>query len=179
LDRDKIKVLIASKNPIKINAVSSAFKHSFSNASFVFIGEDAPSKVSDQPMSEKETKTGCKNRLFFIEKNFKADYYVSIEGGVDYDNNRLFAFAWVYIKSKKFISKSKTSIFQLPQKIKLLVEGGVELGEADDIVFNRKNSKKKDGAVGLLTKGVITRESYYKEAIVLGLIPFMNKDFSF
>ena len=179
MDRDTIKVLIASKNPTKINAVSSAFKHSFSNASFVFIGEAAPSKVSDQPMSEKETKTGCKNRLLFIEKNFKADYYVSIEGGVDYDNNRLFAFAWVYIKSKKVVSKSKTSVFQLPQKIKLLLEQGVELGDADDLVFNRKNSKKKDGAVGILTKGVITRESYYKEAVVLGLIPFINKTFSF
>ena len=137
MDRDKIKVLIASKNPTKINAVSSAFKHSFSNKSFVFRGEETPSKISDQPMSEKETKTGCKNRLFFIEKNFKADYYVSIEGGVDYDNNRLFAFAWVYIKSKKFVSKSKTSVFQLPQKIKLLVEQGVELGDANDLVFNR------------------------------------------
>ena len=66
-------------------------------------------------------------------------------------------------------------MFQLPKKIKDLIEGGVELGVADDIVFNRKNSKKKDGAIGILTSGLIDRTKYYEEAVVLSLIPFLNK----
>lgn len=37
------------------------------------------------------------------------------------------------------------------------VAGGMELGEADDHVFERSNSKQEDGAVGLLTKGLIDR----------------------
>ena len=71
--------------------------------------------------------------------------------------------------------RGKTSMFQLPKKIKDLIEGGVELGVADDIVFNRKNSKKKDGAIGILTGGLIDRTKYYEEAVVLSLIPFLNK----
>ena len=46
---------------------------------------------------------------------------------------------------------------------------------ADDIVFNRKNSKKKDGAIGILTGGLIDRTKYYEEAVALSLIPFLNK----
>ena len=42
-----------------------------------------------------------------------------------------------------------------------------------------KTQKKKDGAVGILTKGLITRKSYYEEAVVLALIPFVNKDLVF
>ena len=77
-------------------------------------------------------------------------------------------------KQKK--GKGKTSIFQLPKKIQLLIEKGVELGKADDFVFKRKNSKKKDGAIGILTNGLIDRTKYYEEAVVMSLIPFLNKD---
>ena len=52
----------------------------------------------------------------------------------------------------------------------------MELGEADDFVFKRKNSKKKDGAVGILTNGLIDRRKYYEEAVVMSLIPFLNKN---
>jgi len=50
------------------------------------------------------------------------------------------------------------------------------LGHADDMVFKRENSKQKDGTVGNLTNGIIDRAEYYKPAIILALIPFINKD---
>jgi non-canonical (house-cleaning) NTP pyrophosphatase len=55
----------------------------------------------------------------------------------------------------------------------------VELGVADDLVFKRKNSKKKDGAVGILTRGLVDRSKYYKEAVIMSLVPFINKSLSF
>ena len=70
-------------------------------------------------------------------------------------------------------------MFLLPKEIRKLIENGEELGVADDVVFNRKDSKKKDGAVGILTGGLITRKTYYEEAVVLGLIPFLNKKMVF
>ncbi len=73
----------------------------------------------------------------------------------------------------------KTSLFQLPKEIQKLIEKGVELGEADDIVFKRTNSKHKDGAVGILTKGIIDRSKYYTEAVIMSLLPFINKRLSF
>ena len=57
-----------------------------------------------------------------------------------------------------------------------LVREGKELGEADDIVFGKENSKQTYGAVGLLTGDVIDRTRFYEDAVVLALIPFRNPD---
>ncbi|MEA2092741.1 MAG: DUF84 family protein, partial [Patescibacteria group bacterium] len=51
---------------------------------------------------------------------------------------------------------------------------GKELGEADDIVFQRNNSKQENGAVGILTGDVVDRTKCYTEAVILALIPFKN-----
>jgi len=56
-----------------------------------------------------------------------------------------------------------------------LIQAGMELGHADDLVFQAQNSKQQGGSVGLLTHGLITREAYYQQAMVLALIPFLNE----
>ena len=172
-------VFIGSKNPTKINAVKKAFASVFKKKHFSFVGVSSPSGVGNQPMSEKETKKGAENRLFYLKNNFDGAFYVSIEGGVDYDDGDMVAFAWVYVFSKNKRGKGKTSLFQIPKEIQTLIENGFELGAADDLVFNRKNSKIKDGAVGILTKGNINRTNYYKNAVIMSLIPFINPKLSF
>jgi non-canonical (house-cleaning) NTP pyrophosphatase len=52
----------------------------------------------------------------------------------------------------------------------------LDQGKADDIVFSRSNSKQQNGAVGLLTKDVITRAAYYEPAVVLALVSFANPE---
>jgi non-canonical (house-cleaning) NTP pyrophosphatase len=70
----------------------------------------------------------------------------------------------------------KTGTFALPEAVAALVRSGVELGHADDRVFGRSGSKEKDGAVGLLTKGVMDRAAYYQHACILALIPFISAE---
>jgi len=84
--------------------------------------------------------------------------------------------AWIYIVSADKIGKARTASFFLPKRITELLDKGYELGDADDIVFKMKDSKKKNGAVGILTKNITSRAEYYKEAVILALIPFINKD---
>jgi non-canonical (house-cleaning) NTP pyrophosphatase len=50
----------------------------------------------------------------------------------------------------------------------------MELGDADDLFYQRKNSKQLNGSVGLLTNDLFTRTSLYVEAVMLALIPFKN-----
>jgi non-canonical (house-cleaning) NTP pyrophosphatase len=57
-----------------------------------------------------------------------------------------------------------------------IIKEGMELGEADDIVFGMTNSKQENGAVGILTGNVINRTDLYKAATVLSLIPFRNTE---
>lgn len=166
------KVLIASRNPVKINATKKAFKEVFSDR-FEFKGVSVDSLVSDQPMSNNETLKGATNRLQNI-KHLEADYLVSIEGGVDLLDNNYEAFAWIVISDKNKIGKAKTASFTLPLKISKLIKEGYELGDADDMVFKRSNSKQQNGAVGILTNNLIDRTEYYVHAIILALIPFTN-----
>ena len=86
------------------------------------------------------------------------------------------AFAWIVINGKDISGKAQTSTFQLPPKIVELINQGVELGHADDLVFKRNNSKQGNGAVGILTHDIIDRVEYYRHAVILALIPFVNSE---
>ena len=176
---DKLTVLIGSKNPTKINAVKNALKRVFYDRAISVLGYNVESGVPDQPIGYEETKSGAENRI----KNLKhrdADFYIGIEGGCVYVEKKLFAFAWVLAEDRfGYVGCGKTSMFQLPKKIQKLIDKGVELGEADDLVFKRSESKKKNGAVGILTNNLIDRTKYYEEAVILSLIPFINKKLLF
>ena len=90
------------------------------------------------------------------------------------------AFAWVVVKTKENrFGKGRTGTFFLPPRVAELIKQGKELGDADDIVFGRTNSKQENGAVGILTDNVVDRAKYYTEAVVLALIPFKNKQLYF
>ena len=171
------KVIVASTNPVKVEAAQIGFAKMFPNESFDVHGISAPSEVSEQPMSSNETLMGATNRAHNVSKFVpEADYWIGIEGGTEDVNKELEVFAWVVVKSKDGkIGKGKTGSFFLPQKIAELVRQGVELGEADDIVFGRTNSKQTNGAIGILTDDVITRTTYYVPAVVMALIPFKNE----
>jgi inosine/xanthosine triphosphatase len=174
---EKQLILVGSKNPVKISCTEDAFTRAF-DSSFLVEGVNASSGVSDQPMGDKETLKGAKNRAFNSKDIFpEANFWVGIEGGIDEDEKGMFAFAWIFIvHDSGKTSQSKTGTFYLPEKVVELVKGGMELGKADDQIFNQDNSKQQGGSVGILTKGVINREEYYRQAIILALIPFLNKD---
>lgn len=170
------KVIIASKNPVKVNSVRESFTLAMPHVQFDFEGVSVASGVGDQPMSDKETLQGASHRAFNSQKEYAGDFHIGIEGGIEDDGQVMTAFAWVVILSEGKIGKARTSTFELPQKIADLVRSGVELGHADDMIFKRENSKQKDGAVGILTNGIIDRTEYYKQAVILALIPMLNKD---
>jgi len=172
-----MKIVIASTNPAKIEAVKIAFEDIYNNIKFEFIPIEAKSGVSRQPI-RLETLKGATNRANDAYcKNPNANYWVGIEGGIEKNGNEYEAFAWIVVKTKDKISRGKTGTFILPAKVGNLIDQGMELGEADDIVFGMKDSKKSIGAVGILTKGNITRAKYYAEAVKLALIPFINKEY--
>lgn len=172
------RVYIGSLNPVKINCTEIGFLSVFKNKSaFEFIGKEVVSGVSDQPMTNSETLQGAKNRAKNLQTLYPdGDFFVGIEGGIQHTKDEMEAFAWIVIRNKHIIGKAQTSTFQLPPKIAALINEGIELGHADDLVFRRKNSKQGNGAVGILTNDIIDRVEYYRHAVILALIPFINKD---
>ena len=88
----------------------------------------------------------------------------------------MMAFAWIVVKSREQEGKSRSGSFLLPRPIVDLIRQGVELGDADDRVFGRSNSKQGNGAIGILTNDVIDRTGLYEHAVILALTPFIKKE---
>lgn len=172
-------LVVASTNPVKIQAALEGFRRMFPADEFTARGVAVPSGVSDQPMTDAETLQGARNRAANARRaDPEADYWVGIEGGVE-DGAALQAFAWVVVMDGTSTGKSRTATFDLPEEVSALVRQGVELGHADDQVFSRANSKQQNGSVGLLTGDVVDRTAYYVQAVILALIPFRNPDLTF
>jgi inosine/xanthosine triphosphatase len=175
-------IVVASQNPVKIEAVRGAFESTFSGQTMTFRGVSAASGVADQPMGDAETLQGARNRAESAAASVpEAAYTVGVEGGCAVeDDHQLSVFAWVVVRARDGRTGiSKTGVFYLPLEVAQLVADGMELGHADDVVFGRENSKQDTGSVGLLTGDVVTRRSYYQQAVVLALIPFLNPGLTF
>ncbi len=184
--KGNLKIIVASTNPIKIEATKTGFEKMFPGIKMEIEGISIKSGVSDQPMASDETRNGARNRA----RNAKiaipdANYWVGLEGGVEEDGQmfnqkyHLRSIVWCAILSKDSDSfgEGQPGSYSLPPEVAhLIIDQGMELGHADDRIFNRVNSKQGDGSVGILTHGVLNRGPYYVQAVLLALIPFKNPD---
>jgi inosine/xanthosine triphosphatase len=169
------KVIVSSTNPVKLEAVQIGFERLFPESVFEFYPVIVSSGVSDQPMTDAETLLGAKNRAEAARiARPEADFWAGLEGGAEAYEGRLSTFAWIYIIGPDGCGKCRSATHELPDEISRLVAGGMELGDADDLFYQRKNSKQLNGSVGLLTNNLFTRTSLYVEAVMLALIPFKN-----
>lgn len=172
-----MKIIVGSMNPVKIEAVKRSFESVYPGILLELVGCSAESGVSEQPIRDAETQLGANIRVQHCRQQYPdADFWVGLEGGCLFDGDDLEVYAWMHIESRENTGKARTSSFILPAKVAELVKQGMELGQADDIVFKQKNSKQNNGAVGLLTRDLITRSSYYEQALILALIPFIHPE---
>jgi inosine/xanthosine triphosphatase len=190
-------VAAGSTNPTKTGAARDAYARCFPGAPVAVLGFDVPSGVSDQPMTDEETRTGAFNRALAAAAAYAAahggracDFAVGLEGGCLWEDVRLptagapapaaatrtllcYAYMAVLQPATGRWGYARTGSFSLPPPVAALVWRGMELGHADDAVFGRSDSKRSNGAVGLLTGDLITRTTYYEHALVLALVPFL------
>ena len=86
-------------------------------------------------------------------------------------NNRINKYDDIKDKNNFKIGYGKTATFLLPEEISnLVIHEKMELGDADDKVFKRVNSKHGGGTVGILTNGLIDRSDFYQHALKLALV---------
>ena len=170
-------IVVASTNPVKAQSALNGFSRMFPRESFEVKTVDVPSGVSHQPMTDEETLLGATNRMIHAARALpEAHYWVGIEGGIEEQGNEMMAYAWIVVRSHDQEGKSRSGSFLLPRPIVDLIRQGVELGEADDRVFGRFNSKQGNGAIGILTNDVIDRTGLYEHAVILALTPFVKKE---
>ena len=173
-------IIVASSNPVKIAAVQAGFDRVFEPGTHHAEGRKTASGVPVQPATDEQTLAGARNRAASARTTQPdADFWAGVEGGVEDGPDGMLVFAWIVVLGRDPAGgarrgEARTGAFLLPPEVARLVRGGMELGPADDLVFGRENSKQQDGAVGILTGGLIDRAGYYEQAVVLALIPFIN-----
>ncbi len=170
------KVVVASKNPVKIGAVEEAFGLMFPDEKFVFEGVSVNSGVADQPKSDEETLRGAMNRAKGAKELVAdGDFFVGLEGGVDCFYGEMFTFAWMAVLSKGGVwGRAKTVMYAIPVAVRDGIDSGLEMGDANDVIFKSDSCKTQGGIIGFLTDDAIDRRGEYVHAVMLALSPFKN-----
>ncbi|MCO7188647.1 MULTISPECIES: inosine/xanthosine triphosphatase [unclassified Pseudoalteromonas] len=171
-----IKVLVGSKNPVKVNAARQIFTQYYPDHDIQCEGLHAPSGVADQPLGEPDTLLGAQNRVHHLVDHHTADYYCAMEGGAHQFAYGPATFAFVVISDGLKESVGRSANLPLPQRIYDALLGGEELGHVMDRMFDTDNIKQKGGAIGLLTNHLATRESAYTQALLLAMAPFNHAE---
>lgn len=173
-----MKVIVASKNPGKIEGAKLAFAEYFKE--FEIEGIKADSNVSDEPVND-EIYEGASNRVRNIrkiteEQGKEADFYVAVESGITNKLGEWTIINIAVIEDKNgFKSWGTSAGFPVPQKY---VEDiiNTDLGKVMDKIFNEKELREGKGGIGLLTKDKITRIDLTKQAFIMALTQFINRE---
>lgn len=172
------RLIVASTNPVKRRAVEVGVQAALPAHSLTIDCVQVDSGVSDQPGSDAETLTGAENRARAARQaRPDADYWFGVEGGVEDSPNGLLTFAWIVAVDRSGrVGRARSTAFFLPEVVAEKVRGGMELGHADDEIFGRTDSKRQDGAIGLLTHGALDRTGLYVPAVTAAMIPFLHPE---
>jgi inosine/xanthosine triphosphatase len=167
-------IVIGSENPVKLEAARRAFSRVFPEMKLHTVTCKVASGVASQPQGDDEALSGALNRARAASTQVPAaDFFVGIEGAVADTADGMKAFAWVVVLSEQLLGKGRTATFYLPEAVAQRVRNGGELGDVMDAFFGTKGAKRNEGAIGLLTRGILCRTDLYEQGIIAALIPFI------
>ncbi|UTR11431.1 DUF84 family protein [Evansella sp. LMS18] len=157
------EIYIGSTNPAKIAAVQSVFTDA------QVLSEEVPTSVSPQPLSDEETKQGAVNRaVYLITNNKNVSLGIGLEGGVIDSEEGMFLCNWgaLAVKGGGVYTAGGARI-PLPDDIAAKIRAGNELGDVIDQWAEKTDVRKKEGTIGILTAGEITRELMFEHIVRL------------
>ena len=168
-------VAVGSTNPVKVGAARAVLQRLASRAEVE--GFAVASGVPDQPWGDDETIRGALARARAARAAHDADLGIGIEGGVVTNaDGSVRTCAWAAVVGRDGQQGLGGSLaMPLPDAVAELVRGGMELGQAMDKVTGERDVKRGAGAVGILTRGLVTRQEAYEALIAYALVPFLQQ----
>ncbi|KAJ3127401.1 hypothetical protein HK098_006390 [Nowakowskiella sp. JEL0407] len=180
-----ITISVGTKNKAKLSAVEqclATLKDKLvgfqSPVLFEVIGVSVNSDVSDQPMSEEETMKGAKNRaLNSLKAVQNATFGIGIEGGVQRVGDVWMESGWVVVvDGSGKMGYGKSGSYQLSNKIMKRLDEGVELATVIDEISGMHDMRSSQGAMGLLTNGILPRDMAYSHGVYFAFAPWLSDE---
>jgi len=176
-----MKIILGSENPAKKRAVELALEElGFSTSEIISVSSD--SSVSSKPIGY-EIIRGAENRnqdskKYAKENNLVYDYLCAIEGGFSLDENGL-PFVVTYavvenINGKK--STGKSLGLRLQKDVFEFIKSGGSINKLIGLLNSSENNKHNLGITGYLTKGLLMRDKFDKDAVVSAFVPFIFEE---
>jgi inosine/xanthosine triphosphatase len=186
---EPILVAVGSLRKPKLEAVRealAAISQRFpSDASYGVIGVDVPSGVGHTPLSRDEMITGARQRAQNLltlarQKNESWKYFTGLEGGLDIihdrGNRRVFLENWACVLDVSGReSYGQSGAIAMPEGlVKKVVDQRVELSVAIDEFAGETGIRDAQGAWGILTGNLITRQDAFRISFINAFAPFFR-----
>jgi non-canonical (house-cleaning) NTP pyrophosphatase len=169
------------------------------------VGVDVPSGVRHTPLSREDLMAGARQRAEALlrmarEKNEKWKYFVGLEGGLDIvagldvipsldevpevDVVSEAKRRWVFLENWAYVTDGsgrgaygQSGAVLLPEPLaKTVVDEGIELSEAIDAFAGGHNIRDAEGAWGILTRNLLSRQEAFRVAVINAFAPFFNHE---
>jgi len=152
-------------------------------SSFEVCGVDVASGVRHTPLTREDTMAGARQRAESLvalarQRNAPWSYFVGLEGGLDVvmEGSRRLAFLqnWAYVSDGRGLGAfGQSGGILLPDAlVTSAVDQGAELSEAIDSFAGSAGIRDGQGAWGVLTGGLITRQDAFRAALINAFAPF-------
>jgi inosine/xanthosine triphosphatase len=183
-----ILIAVGSTRRPKLAAVEEAlasFGRQLNSATdFEVQGFEAESGVADTPCSREELMRGARQRAEALKQSLEADgcgagYYVGLEGGLDvaFENglHRVFLESWAYVTDGSNGFFGRSGGIELPEAlIEEVMEKGIDLSVAIDQFAGEVGIRDSQGAWGVLSGNLISRQEAFRVAVLAAFAPFYN-----
>jgi inosine/xanthosine triphosphatase len=185
----KTIIAVGSTRKPKLNAVSEALKTFASvldpGAQFEVVGLEVESGVGHTPATCAELMLGARQRADALveharERGAGWKYFVGLEGGLDVleenGNRRVFLESWAYVSDGKRGHFGRSGGVEIPEALaNEVLERGVELSVAIDKFAGEVGIRDAQGAWGVLSSNLITRQEAFRVAVIAAFAPFYNE----
>lgn len=172
---DSPRVAVGSTNPVKEAAVRTGL----SAVAPATSTHDVASGVPEQPRSVATTVAGAEARAEgALAAADDADYGAGLEGGVARLEGApgLHLIMWAAVTDGDRTGRASGPSLRLPNPVAQRVEAGEELGPVMDDRLDRTGVARCEGAVGVLTGGLLSREEALAAAVSSAFAPFADRE---
>jgi non-canonical (house-cleaning) NTP pyrophosphatase len=173
---------------------------------FEVVGVEVESGVRHTPLSREDLMAGARQRAEALLQMARAKsegwkYFVGLEGGLDViagldvipsldvvpaldvvseaSNRWVFLESWAYVTDGSGRgSFGQSGAVLVPETLaKTVLDDGVELSQAIDAFAGGHNLRDAEGAWGILTRNLTTRQDSFRAAVINAFAPFFNREF--